>query len=252
LAVAFDLPQPTFRMQIWTQYQKKRPEMQSNLAEQIPLVHELLDTLGIPYFEIAGYEADDVLGTISKLHDDVVIVTGDRDMLQLVNAKVKVLVPVKGLGETKLYDEQTISKEFGVRPTQWVDVKALKGDSSDNYPGVRGIGPKTAQKLIAEFDTLETVYKNLAKIDKKTAVKLAEGAEMAGLSQKLARILTDVPLKFDINLTDVAKINWQKGIVYMRSVLGFRSIPEKIEKVYLNKNEPASTEVPAGKQMELI
>lgn len=253
LAVAFDLPQPTFRMQIWTQYQEKRPEMQANLAEQIPLVHELLDALGICYFEVPGYEADDVIGTLSTQHNSVIIVTGDRDMLQLVNDKVKVLIPVRGLGETKLYDEQTIINEFGVRPNQWVDVKALKGDSSDNYPGVRGIGPKTAQDLIAQYSTLEEVYKNLNKIKPQVAKKLAEGAEMAGLSQRLAQIVTDVPIHWDLDSTDISKINWQKGVEYMRSVLGFRSISDKIEKNYLKKAiEPSYAKAPEGKQMELI
>lgn len=249
LAVAFDLPQPTFRMQIWTQYQEKRPEMQGNLAEQIPLVHELLEALAISYFEVAGYEADDILGTLSQNNGDVTIVTGDRDMLQLINEKVKVVVPVKGLAITKTYDEKTVIAEFGVKPSQWVDIKALKGDSSDNYPGVRGIGPKTAEKLISQFETLENVYKNLEKIDKKTAAKLAEGVEMAGLSQKLARILTDVPLQFDLNLADVNKINWQKGIEYMRSVLGFRGIADKIEK---GLNKFPSAKASGDKQLELI
>jgi DNA polymerase-1 len=251
LAVAFDLPQPTFRMQIWTQYQEKRPEMQSNLAEQIPLVHELLDALGIPYFEVGGYEADDVLGTLSTQHESVIIVTGDRDMLQLVNDKVRVLVPVRGLAETKLYDEQVVYHEHGVSPTQWVDVKALKGDASDNYPGVRGIGPKTAQELIAKYKTLENVYKHIDELPPKIKLKLAEGAEMAGLSQKLAKISTDVPIKLNLDLAHVNKINWQKGVEYMRSVLGFRSIADKIEKNYLKKSE-IKPQKPNPEQMELI
>lgn len=248
LAVAFDLPQPTFRMQIWTQYQKKRPEMQSNLAEQIPLVHELLDVLGVCYFEVPGYEADDVIGTLSSQRTlgSIVIVTGDRDMLQLINDHVNVIVPVRGLGETKTYDEKTVADEFGVKPSQWVDVKALKGDSSDNYPGVRGIGPKTAQELIAKYNNLENLYKHLDELKPQVKLKLAEGVEMAGLSQKLARILTDVPLQFDLNLADINKINWQKGIEYMRSVLGFRSIADKIQ------NSKIKSEAITSEQMELI
>ncbi|MBI3558812.1 DNA polymerase I, partial [Candidatus Gottesmanbacteria bacterium] len=157
LAVAFDLPQPTFRKQQYVGYQAKRPVMQSNLAEQIPLVHELFDKLNIRYFEIASFEADDVIGTIAtKTNVETIIITGDRDMLQLINKNIKVCV-----SETKIYDEDLVKKEFGVLPSQWVDVKALKGDSSDNYPGVRGIGPKTAEKLISQYETLENLYKNL-------------------------------------------------------------------------------------------
>lgn len=238
LVVAFDLPQPTFRQQQYTQYQAKRPEMLSNLAEQIPLVHDLLDKLDIKYFEVGGYEADDIIGTISKQADcDVVIVTGDRDMLQLINDRVRVCVPVKGLSETKIYDENLVKTEFGVSPTQWVDVKALKGDASDNYPGVRGIGPKTAQDLIAKYGTLENVYKNLKTLPPKVATKLAEGIESAGMSQRLARIVTDVPIKLDLDSTDISKINWKAGVEYMRTVLGFKTVADKIEKKYNNEEQ---------------
>lgn len=249
LAVAFDLPTPTFRMQIWTQYQEKRPEMQSDLADQIPLVHELLDALGIPYFEVPGYEADDVIGTLSKNDGDVAIVTGDRDMFQLINDHVKVVVPIKGLSQTKTYSSELVEEEFGVKPSQWVDVKALKGDSSDNYPGVAGIGPKTAQDLIAKYETLENLYKHIDELPLKVKLKLANGVEMAGLSQKLAKIATDVPLKFNLENARVDKINWVEGVTFMRSRLGFRSISAKIEKDYLKiDSKPTKT----GEQMELI
>lgn len=238
LVVAFDLPQPTFRQQQYTQYQAKRPEMQSNLAEQIPLVHTMLDKLNIKYFEIAGFEADDVIGTLAKQAKcDVVIVTGDRDMLQLIDKNIKVCVPVKGLSETKTYDEDLVKKEFGVTPAQWVDVKALKGDASDNYPGVRGIGPKTAQDLIAKYETLENVFKNLKNLPPRVATKLAEGVESAGMSQRLARIVTDVPIKLDMDSTDTSKINWKAGVEYMRTVLGFKTVADKIETKFKTADE---------------
>lgn len=249
LAVAFDLPQPTFRKQQYIGYQAKRPVMQSNLAEQIPLVHELLDKLEIKHFELAGFEADDIIGTLAidsgHGQNDVVIVTGDRDMLQLINKNIKVCV-----SETKIYDEDLVFKEFGVKPAQWVDVKALKGDSSDNYPGVRGIGPKTAQNLIAKYETLENLYSKLDQLDQfaKFARKLAEGAEMAGLSQKLARIKTDVPLQFDLEKTSVEKINWQEGAKYMREKLGFKSLVDKIQAAFVS---PTANFV-EPRQLELI
>lgn len=250
LAVAFDLPTPTFRQQQYTSYQAKRPEMEGNLKEQIPLVHELLDALKICYFEVPGYEADDVIGTLARDpavgRDDVIIITGDRDMLQLINDKVKVCVPVKGFAQTKIYDPDAVVGEFGVTPSQWVDVKALKGDASDNYPGVRGIGPKTAQNLIAKFKTLENVYKNLENIDKKTAIRLANGIEMAGMSQKLAKIVTDVPIHLDLDKSDINNINWPNGTKYMREILGFKSIADKIEKSF-SKIKP-----PEDLQMKLI
>ncbi|MEK7565815.1 MAG: 5'-3' exonuclease H3TH domain-containing protein [Patescibacteria group bacterium] len=250
LAVCFDRPEPTFRKQIYTQYQGKRPEMEGNLAEQIPLLHELLDGLKISHFEVAGYEADDVIGTLAKQNsEETIIVTGDRDMLQLVNDKVKVLVPVKGLGETKLYDPDTVVEEFGVEPRQWVDVKALKGDSSDNYPGVPGIGPKTAQMLISKYSTLENLYGRLGELGK-LGVKLAEGAESAGMSKKLATIVTDVPVHLDLLRADATKIDWGNGAKFMREKLGFKSIAGRVEREYLDKDDKAIS--PTSRQMELI
>lgn len=236
LAVAFDRPEANFRQQQYTAYQGKRPEMEGNLSDQIPLVHDLLTSLKIPYFEVPGFEADDCIGTLAGQYDgETIIVTGDRDMLQLVNGHVKVCVPVKGLSETKIYDSKAIEEEFGVKPSQWVDVKALKGDASDNYPGVRGIGPKTAQDLIKKFGTLEELYKNLGKVEPKTAKKLAEGAEDAGMAKKLATIVTDVPVHLDLDKAAVAKIDWQDGIGFMREKLNFKSIPDRIEKEYLGQ-----------------
>lgn len=267
LIVAFDLPAPNFRQQIYTQYQEKRPEMVGNLSEQIPIVHTLLDHLKIPYFEIGGFEADDCIGTLAKQATsnkggvETVIVTGDRDMLQLINESVRVCVPVKGLSETKTYDIKLIEEEFGVKPSQWVDVKALKGDASDNYPGVAGIGPKTASDLIAKYGTLENVYKHLGEISENTAKKLAEGAESAGLGKKLATIVCDVPgVHLDIEGAQVSKIDWEQGVDYMRGTLGFKSLPERIEKEFLNrtskptkKNEKGnSTKASEGGQMKLI
>ena len=263
LAMAFDLPQPTFRSQQYTAYQARRPEMEGNLSDQIPLVHELLDELKIAYFEVGGFEADDIIGTLAsqvqslKFKVQTVIVTGDRDMLQLVNENTQVCFPVKGLSQTKIYDEKLMVEEFGVTPSQWVDVKALKGDSSDNYPGVRGIGPKTAERLIGEFGDLENLYKNLGKVEPKVAKKLAEGAEDAGMGKKLARIVTDVPVHLDLEKVAVNKIDWQSGTDYMREKLGFRTIVEKIQKSKI-KSQNFSSKVKieeqknGGEQMKLI
>ena len=253
LAVAFDLPTPTFRQQIYTQYQNKRPEMEGNLKDQIPLVHEMLEALNIPFYEMAGYEADDVIGTLStQTTESVLIVTGDRDMLQLVNDHVSVMVPVKGLAETKTYDAALVRAEFGVEPQQWVDVKALKGDPSDNYPGVAGIGPKTAEDLIKTYGTVEDVYKNLGKIKAQIAAKLAAGAEDAGLGQKLAKIQTDVPVHLDLETAKTQNINWQQGIKYMHEKLGFKTIVERIKKEYLESKRSKQSKLSNEEQMKLI
>lgn len=261
LVTAFDRPEPNFRQQLYTAYQGKRPDLVGNFVEQIPMVKEMLDVLGVPRFEVVGYEADDVIGTLARqarglsvvsgqllvkkyknesitnnqqLITEILIVTGDRDMLQLVNETTKVCFPVKGFAEYKIYDQKLMEEEFGVSPSQWVDVKALKGDASDNYSGVVGIGPKTAEKLINEYGTLERLYENLAKLDVKTAKKLAEGIEAAGLGKKLAQIVTDVPtVNLALEKAKVDQINWETGIKYMRGRLGFKTIVERIQNKYL-------------------
>lgn len=251
LAVAFDLPQPTFRQQKYTAYQARRPEMADGLREQIKMLHELLDALGVQHHAVGGFEADDIIGTLAAQSEtETIIVTGDRDMLQLVNNHVKVCVPVKGLSETKTYDAKLIEEEFGVKPAQWIDVKALKGDASDNYSGVRGIGPKTAEKLIAEFGSLDNLYKNLGKLDPKVAKKLAEGAEDAGLAKVLATIVCDVPVKLDMAAARVESINWKSGVEYMRAKLGSKSLVERIEKQYLGMTKEDKKE--EDPQMKLL
>lgn len=258
VVVAFDLPAPTFRSQLYMGYQSRRPEMQTNLSDQIPLIHELLDKLGIPYFEVAGFEADDCIGTLSKQSKvENYIVTGDRDMLQLVTKNTKVFIPIKGLSETKTYDSALLEEEFGVTPQQWIDVKALKGDASDNYPGVPGIGPKTAYDLIKKYDTLENLYEHLGELPERVGKKLAEGAESAGMSQKLATIVCDVPIHLDLDKASVREINWPQGIEYMITKLGFKTIPQRIMKEVLHQEEPAKKKIKVkadsnSEQMRLV
>lgn len=191
MAVAFDRPEPTFRKELFKDYQAKRPEMDSDLVSQIPKVQDVVRAFGIPIFEAPGYEADDVIGTLcQKIKDDVVIVTGDRDILQLVDGRVKVFMPTKGLSEGRLYGEAEVVEKMGVSPKQIPDLKALMGDSSDNYPGVAGIGPKTAVKLITRFGNIEELYKSDA-LDE----KLRQGEKMARMSKDLATIRSDVPVE---------------------------------------------------------
>src|SRR3989344_5599255 len=168
LAVAFDRPKPTFRKKLFADYQAKRPEMDKELVGQIEKVHELVRAFGIPIYEVDGYEADDVLGTIAKqTKEEVIIVTGDRDLLQLVNDRVKTYMPIKGLSEAKLYGVVEARERLGVNPTQISDFKALAGDASDNYPGVAGIGPKTAVELLSQFRTVEEIYTAIKNKDQK-------------------------------------------------------------------------------------
>lgn len=219
VAVAFDRPKPTFRKKMFRGYQAKRPKMDEELVDQIPKVHDLITSFGIPIFEVDGFEADDVIGTLAKhSKDQVIIVTGDRDMLQLVqDDKVLVYMPTKGLSQAKLYGEKEVSERMGVAPGKIPDFKALAGDPSDNYPGVSGIGPKTAAALLAKYHTLE---KLLASKELSTAEK-----KSARLAKDLATIRTNVPLEGA--LLPLGSLNRPQAIKEL-TTLGFRSLLKRI------------------------
>ncbi len=204
LCVAFDLKEPTFRHEEFEGYKSKRKGMPDELAQQMPLLKEVLDAMNIPRFELSGFEADDLIGTIAlKCRDakwDCVIVTGDRDSLQCVNGSttVKLVSTQAGQTVTKTVTPELFYEDYGFSPPQMVDYKALMGDSSDNYPGVAGIGEKTALDLIRRFGSIAKIYENLETLDIKDSVrkKLSEGKADAELSLRLARIRCDAPLDF--------------------------------------------------------
>src|SRR3989304_1840840 len=189
IVVCFDVKEPTFRHKALATYQAQRPRMADELSGQFEKAKKFLEAAGIPVYSKPGYEADDVIGTLASLYkDDVVIVTGDRDILQLVDGRVKVYMPIAGLATAKLLGEGEVVEKMGIPPFQIDDYKALVGDPSDNYPGVPGIGPKTAIALLEEFGTLDNIYKSIDKISPRTADKLKKGREEAKLSKKLATI----------------------------------------------------------------
>ena len=161
-AIAFDRPAPTFRHKKFEDYKAQRPKAPEELVSQIKRVHELVDAFNIPAFEIDGYEADDVLGTLScqagQQNVDTLIVTGDNDMLQVVSPSTKVMSPRRSFSDTVIYDEAGVEQKYGISPTQLSDFKSLTGDPSDNIPGIPGIGEKTAVKLLRQFDNLEGIY----------------------------------------------------------------------------------------------
>ena len=202
LAVCFDRPKPTFRQSMYVGYHAHRTELPEDFVPQIALLHEQLEIMGVQIFELDGYEADDLIGTISvkakEAGVETLIVTGDRDLLQLVNGQVKVLMPLTGITKTALFGEAEVEEKYGVKPSQFVDYKALIGDASDGYPGVAGIGPKTAAKLISEYGTFENLYQHIGDLPEKVGLKLATDAEQAALAQKLATIMKDVPFQFDL------------------------------------------------------
>lgn len=237
IAVCFDTPKPTFRHAEFTGYQAQRPRMDSELSDQFEVTYKILDAFSIPIFRQEGYEADDLIGTISAQAtdndeknfeaDEVVVVTGDRDILQLVTDRIKVYMPVKGLAQAKIFGKEDVAEKMGVVPSQIVDYKALVGDQSDNYKGVSGIGPKTAIHLIKQFGNVENIYRHLGEIPEKTAQKLAQGAESAGLSQKLATIVTDAPVTFHLDEASKWDVKSPKVLKVFEEI-GFKTLSKRV------------------------
>ena len=201
LGVVWDGGMPKFRLEIFPEYKAQRSAMPEELRSQLDHLDEILDAMNVPAIRAEGFEADDALATMSRqVPDDVelFIVTGDQDAMQLVDGRVKVLRTTRGVSETKAYGRNEVVEEYGVTPEQIPDFKALTGDSSDNIPGVRGIGPKGAANLLEQFGTLGGVYENLENIAAKgTRKKLEDGRESAFMSLELAKMRFDVPVKLD-------------------------------------------------------
>src|SRR5882672_8612962 len=199
VAVAFDLQGPTFRHEQYAEYKATRQRMPDDLRDQFPKVREVVKALRIPVYEMAGFEADDVIGTITKQLDsrddlETTIVTVDLDMLQLVTPRVRLMTTRSGVENTVMYDVARIDERFGLRPDQMIDYKALKGDPTDNIPGVPGVGEKTAAKLIRDFGNLDTLLASLDKVTPaKLGDKLREHVDQIHMGRDLSRIVRDLP-----------------------------------------------------------
>jgi DNA polymerase-1 len=208
-AIAFDRPTPTFRHEMFEEYKAQRPATPEELKSQIRKVHQLVDAFHIPVFEIDGFEADDVLGTLSKQADEqgieTIIVTGDNDMLQAVLPRVKALAPRRTFADTVLYDEKAVEQKYGIKPEQLADLKALSGDVSDNIPGVPGVGEKTAAKLLRQYGSLQGIYDHIEEIaPAKLQDTLREYRTQAFQSKELSTIVKDVPIKLDLKTCQVS------------------------------------------------
>lgn len=231
IAVAFDEKAPTFRRKEFPAYQAQRPPTAHELDSQFEKARAFFEAAGIPVYSMPGFEADDVIGTIAdKSKEDVVIVTGDRDQLQLVNDKIKLYMPIVGLANAKLFGETETVERMGVAPGLIDDYKALVGDPSDNYPGVPGIGPKTATSLLEKYGNFENIYKNLDKITLAVAEKLKSGEASGRLSKRLATIIRDVPIEFDFEKMDDWDIDSPK-VLDLFSEFGFKTLTERVKSV---------------------
>ncbi len=202
--VAWDLPKPTFRHIKYVGYKAQRPKADSEMVEQIPKVKEIIAAMDIVQVAQEGYEADDIIGTLSKLssdENDVVILTGDQDTMQLVNENVRILTPAKGANPPVLYGPDEVKAKYGVTPDQIVDYKALIGDPSDNIPGVAGIGPKSAATLLNQFGSIDNIYTNLDKVEnEKVREKLQNGKDSVELSYELSKIVTDMKIEESLEM----------------------------------------------------
>jgi len=233
LAICFDLPVPTFRHREFVGYQAKRPSMDRGLSDQIKRTLIMLGDAGINVFSRAGFEADDLIATVAKevakKVKKVFILTGDKDLMQLVNQKVNLLLLQRGIGRFSPVGPKTVEKRLGVKPSCVVDLKALVGDSSDNYPGVPGIGPKTALQLLEKYGSFDNIYQHLDKIKGINQKRLSDGEEAGRLSFKLAKIIDDVPVKIDFRKTKWGK----KDLLRLKEILakeGFASLVRRMEK----------------------
>ncbi len=249
VAVAWDYPAPTFRHKVYAEYKATREKADDELYAQVPLVKQVISALNIPIFEKKNFEGDDLLGTISeqaKGFKDVetILVTGDLDALQLVDKKVKVFATRKGISDTVIYDIKGVEERYGLKPEQLLDYKALRGDPSDNIPGVTGVGEKTAINLIKAFGSLDALYERLnetvelkgdkfehkkVKVAGKLFEKLRDQEKQARLSRELVTIDRHVPIKFDLNAASLVNYDRDK-VVKLFAKLQFKSLVNRLPK----------------------
>ncbi len=232
IAVAFDVKAPTFRHKEYDAYKATRERMPDELASQIPIVNDILSALNIKTVEVPGFEADDILGTMSKVAEEqgyeTYIVTGDRDALQLVSDNTKVVLNKKGMTNVDVYDMDYFKEKYGITPTEFIDLKGLMGDQSDNVPGVPGVGKKTAMKLIKEYSSINNVINNLDSMkNKRIKNLLTENMDKALLSKRLCTIVRDLPVKFDMNEYALTQPDGEK-IREIFETLEFKSLLDKI------------------------
>ena len=218
ICVAFDLKAPTERHQLYKEYKANRKGMPNELAQQMPIIKNILHKMNIQIIEKEGYEADDILGTLAKWGQsqnlEVIILTGDRDSFQLIDENIIVRIPrtKQGRTETEDYNIQKIKEEYGLMPKDLIEVKGLAGDASDNIPGVPGIGEKTALKLVQEYGTIENIYLKIDSQKGKLKENLEQNKDLAMLSRTLGIINIEVPIEKEIKNFKV--IDWNKEEVY--------------------------------------
>ncbi len=241
ICVAFDKKGPTFRHKEYKEYKGTRNQTPSELAQQFPLIKEILNSMNIVSMEMNEFEADDIAGTWARIGEDnhlqCILVTGDRDYLQLVSDNTKVIITKKGISETEEYDRKKIIAEYGIEPKQFIELKGLMGDKSDNIPGVPGIGEKTGLKLIHEYNNIENIYENIDKISgKKLKENLIENQSQAFLSRKLGEIIRNVPIDKELEELKVKEPHYKELKMHYED-LEFKSLISKLPDEFNKKEE---------------
>lgn len=232
ISVVFDRKAPTFRHIEFEDYKAGRAKTPNELVMQFPILKDIMDIMNVHRVEIDGFEADDLAGTLAKIGEEngleVILVTGDKDYLQLTSDKTKVLLTRKGISNIEAFDRQAVIERYELTPQQFIDLKGLMGDKSDNIPGVPGIGEKTGIKLLKEFESIEGIYNNIEKVEgKKLKEKLIEYRNQAFMSRKLAEIITSVPIKIDFNELTFKEPNTDE-LIKIYSKLEFNSLLSRL------------------------
>jgi len=247
IITAFDKSKKTFRHDEYEEYKAGRKKTPPELTMQFPVIREILSKMGIGVFELEGYEADDLIGTFSSIAEkegmEVFVVTGDKDALQLATDHVNIVINKKGISEKEIYNKERFISDFGVTPTQYIDVKGLMGDKSDNIPGVPGVGEKTAFKLIKEYGSMENLLMNIDSVSgKKLKESLVQYSEQAMLSKRLATIITEVPM--EVSVEDIrTKGDFNNSEVRdMCLKLQFKSILTKLQAIGSVSSEEGTAE----------
>ncbi len=232
IIACFDYPAPTFRHKKFKEYKSKRKETPKELIPQISKMKNILKEFNVLILEKKGFEADDLISTITKrINKKTYIMTGDTDLFQLINKKTSVYTLKKGIKDTIIYNEKEIFSRFSLFPNQMVDFKTLTGDPSDNIPGVPGIGKKTATNLLKEFKTLENIYKNSDKIKEKTKESLLENKKQVLLSKELIKTKENVPLKIKIENFRFKNFNPQKAENILKK-FNFKSLVNRLPNLF--------------------
>ncbi|MBP5750968.1 MAG: DNA polymerase I, partial [Firmicutes bacterium] len=256
MLVAYDRKAPTFRHLEYGEYKAGRRKMPLELAMELPVLKDVLDAMAIKQYEVDGFEADDIIGTTAKMAEEAgveaYIITGDRDALQLATDKTSVVITKKGITEFKLYDDAAMIEEYGFDHQQFIDYKGLRGDTSDNIPGIPGIGEKTATKLILQFGSIENMISHVDEIENaKLREKIEDGAQSAMMSKRLATIVTNVPVDYTIEDCRIGKEDRDR-LIELYNKLEFKTYLKKLLEEGGAAEETDRTSAPDSASVDIV